>query len=326
MKIPRRRFLHLASGAAALPALSQSAWAQEAYPSRPVRIIMGVPAGGSADTITRLIARPLQERLGQPVIVENRPGAGTNLAIEMVVRAAPDGYTLLLTGPSAATNAALYSKLNYNFMRDMVPIAVVITVPNIMVVHPTVAAKSMLELIAYAKANPGKLNMASNGVGLSGHLAGELFKMMADVNMYHVPYRGDAPAITDLLSGVVQVMFGVLPASLGHIRDGRLRALAITSTTRSPALPDVPTVGEFLPGFEMGVWFGFCAPKETPSENINKLNREINACLSDATMRTRLADLGASPITGSPDDFSRLIATETEKWAKVIKFAGIKAE
>jgi tripartite-type tricarboxylate transporter receptor subunit TctC len=326
MKLPhRRQFLHLAAGAAALPAMSRAAWAQT-YPSRPVRIIIGVPAGGSGDILARLVAQSLQERLGQPFVVESRPGAGTNLAIETVVRAAPDGYTLLLTGPSAAINATLYGKLNYNFVQDIAPVASIIAVPNVLVVHPTVPAKTVPELIAYTRANPAKLNMASSGVGLSGHLAGELFKMMADVNMLHVPYRGEAPAFTDLLGGSVQVMFGVLPASLGHVRDGRLRALAVTSANRSEALPDVPSVAEFLTGFETTVWFGICAPKNTPSEIINRLNKATNEALGDPKLRTRLADFTGVPSPMTPAEFESFIAVEIEKFGKVIKFAGIKAE
>ena len=326
MKLPhRRQFLHLAAGAAALPAMSRAAWAQT-YPSRPVRIIIGVPAGGSGDILARLVAQSLQERLGQPFVVESRPGAGTNLAIETVVRAAPDGYTLLLTGPSAAINATLYDKLNYDFVRDIAPAASIIAVPNVLVVHPTVPAKTVPELIAYTKANPAKLNMASNGVGLSGHLAGELFKMMAGVDMLHVPYKGAAPALTDLLSGQVQVLFDNLSSSIAHIRAGRLRALAVTTVTRSAALPDIPTVGEFVPGYEASAWQGIGAPRNTPPEIIMKLSDEIGACLADARMRARIADLGGIELAGSPTSFEKLIADETEKWAKVVKFSGAKPD
>jgi tripartite-type tricarboxylate transporter receptor subunit TctC len=326
MKLPhRRKFLHLAAGAAALPVVSGVAWAQT-YPARPVRIIIGVPAGGTGDILARLIGQSLQERLGQPFIVENRPGAGTNLAIEAVVRASPDGYTLLLTGPSAVINATLYEKLNYNFIRDIAPVAGFTRVPNVMVVHPSVPAKTVPELIAYTKANPGKLTMASNGNGLSGHVAGELFKMMAGVNMLHVPYRGEAPAFSDLLSGQVQVMFGVLPGSLAHIRDGRLRALAVTSSMRSEALPDVPTVADFLPGYESSVWFGFGLPKDSPSALIDKLNKEINEAIVDPKIKARFADFASAPMIMTPAEFGRFISDETEKWGRVVKFSGAKVD
>ena len=276
MKLPRRQFLHLAAGAAALPAVSRIAWAQ-AYPTRPVRIIVGFAAGGAADIIARLIGQWLSERLGQPFVIENRPGAGSNIATEAVVRAPPDGYTLLLVGTANAINATLYDKLNFNFIRDIAPVAGIIRVPNVMVVNPSVPAKTVPEFIAYAKANPGKINMASGGIGTAAHVSGELFKMMAGVDMVHVPYRGAAPALTDLLGGQVQVMFASMPSSIEHIRAGKLRALAVTTATRSEALPDIPTVGEFVPGYEASAWYGVGAPKDTPAEIVDKLNKEINA-------------------------------------------------
>ena len=325
MKLPRRKFLHLAAGAAALPALSRIAGAQ-AYPSRPVRLIVPAPAGGGYDLTARLISQVLSERLGAPFIVDNRPGAGTNIGTETVVHAPPDGYTLLLVAAANAINATLYEKLNFNFIRDIAPVATIAGAPNVMVVHPSVSARTVPEFIAHAKANAGKLNMASAGNGTTPHLAGELFKMMTGVDMVHVPYRGGGPALTDLIGGQVQVYFGPMPPSIEHIRSGKLRALGVTSARRSQALPDIPSVSDFVPGYEASQWYGIGVPKNTPSEIIDKLNKEINAGLGDLKMKARLADLGGTPLVGSPADFSRLIAEDTEKWAKVIKFAGIKLE
>jgi tripartite-type tricarboxylate transporter receptor subunit TctC len=325
MKLPRRNFLHLSAGAAALPAVSRIAWAQ-AYPSRPVRIIVGVAAGGATDTLARLMGQWLSERLGQPFIIENRPGAGNSIGTEAVVRAPADGYTLLLCGVFDATNATFYDKLNYNFIRDIAPVAGVIRGSFVLVVHPSVPAKSVAEFVAYAKANPGKINLASAGIGSSTHAAGEMFKMMAGIDMVHVPYRGGGPALTDLLGGQVQVMFPSTVSSIGYIRAGRLRALAVTTATRSDALPDIPTVGDFVPGYEASYWNGIGAPKATPAEIIEKLNKEVNAGLADPKITARLADLGGTPLVGSPTDFGKLIADETEKWAKVIKSAGIKPQ
>jgi tripartite-type tricarboxylate transporter receptor subunit TctC len=322
VKLPRRQFLHLAAGAAALP-LSCIAWAQ-AYPSRPVRIVVGFAAGGGADITARLIGQWLSERLGQPFITENRPGAGGTLGTEAVVRAAPDGYTLLLTAISDAINATLYDKLN--FIRDIAPIAGIMVVPQVMVVHPSIPAKTVPEFIAYTKANPGKINMASGGVGGPSHVSGELFHMMAGVNMIHVPYRGVAPALTDLLGGQVQVTFASMPSSIAYIRAGKLRALALTTATRSEALPDLPTVGEFVPGYEASGWYGIGAPRNTPVELIDKLNKEINAGLADPKLRARLADVGGDVLALSPADFGKHIAEETEKWGKVIRAANIKPE
>ena len=325
MKLPRRRFLHLAAGAAALTGVSRMARAQ-AYPSRPVRIIDGFAAGGPADTLARLTAQWLSERLGQPFIIENRPGAGTNIATEAVVHAPADGHTLLLVGPSNATNATLFERLNFNFIRDIAPVAGIARVAFVLLVNPSLPAKTFLEFLTYAKANPAKINMASSGNGTPSHIAGELFKMMAGVNMLHVPYRGDVPAITALLGGQAQVYFGTLSGSIEYIRSGKLRALAVTTATRSEMLPDVPTIGEFVPGYEASTWYGVGAPKATPAEIIDKLNKEINAGLADPKLRVRLADLGDTVMMGSPADFGKLIADETEKWAKVIWAANIKAE
>jgi tripartite-type tricarboxylate transporter receptor subunit TctC len=323
MKLPRRQILHLAAGAAALPAVSRFAWAQ-AYPSRPVRIIVAFAPGGVGDITARLIGQWLSERLGQPFVIENRAGGGGNIGTEAVVRALPDGYTLLLCSSFNATNVSFYDKLNYNFIRDIAPVASITRVPSVMVVHPSVPAKSVPEFIAYAKANPRKLNMASAGIGLGSHIAGELFKMMAGIDMVHVPYRGGGPALNDLLGGQVQVYFGTTVSSIGYIRAGRLRALAVTTATRSDVLPNVPTVGEFLPGYEASGWTGIGAPKTTPAEIVEKLNNEINTGLADPKLKARLADLGGTVLPGSPADFGKLIVEETEKWAKVIKFAGIK--
>jgi tripartite-type tricarboxylate transporter receptor subunit TctC len=325
MKLPRRTFLHLAAGAAALPAVSRIARAQT-YPTRPVRIIVGFAAGGPTDLYARLIGQWLAERLGRPFLIENRPGAGGNIATESVVSAAADGYTLLLVAAANTINATLYDNLNYTFIRDIAPVAGILRTFYVMEVNPSVPAKTVPEFIAYAKANPGKVNMASAGSGTPQHVAGELFNMMAGVNMLHVPYRGAAPALTDLLGGQVQVMFDNLTSSIEHIRTGKLRALAVTTAVRSVALLDVPTVGDFLPGFEASGLYGLGAPKGTPAAIIERLNQEINAGLADPKIKARLADLGGTMLPGSPADFGKLIAEETEKWAKVVKFAGIKPE
>jgi tripartite-type tricarboxylate transporter receptor subunit TctC len=326
MKLPnRRQFLHLAAGAAALPASSRVVWAQP-YPSRPVRWIVGVASGGPVDFLARLMGQWLSERLGQPFIIENRPGAGTNIATEMVVRAAPDGYTLLMVASSSAINATLYEQLNFNFIRDIAPIASILRSPNVMVVHPSFPAKTVPEFIAYAKANPGKINMANPGTGTSPHMSGQLFKMMAGVDLIDVPYRGGAPALTDLIGGQVQVMFDPTTSMVEPIRAARLRALAVTSATRSAALPDVPALGDFLLGYESSSWFGVGAPKNTPPEIIDKLNKEINAGLADSKIKARLVDLGGTMLAGSPADFGKLIAEETEKWGKVVKFSGAKPD
>jgi tripartite-type tricarboxylate transporter receptor subunit TctC len=325
MKLPRRNFLHLAAGATALPAVSHIAWAQE-YPTKPVRIIVGFAPGGGADIAARLIGQWLSERLGQSFVIENRPGAGSNIATEAVVRAPSDGYTLLLVSAPAAINATLYEKLSFNFIRDIAPVASISQVPHVMVVHPSFPAKTVPEFIAYAKANAGKINMASAGNGSTPHVAGELFKMMAGVNLIHVPYRSAGPALTDLLGGQVQVMFDNMASSIEHIRAGKLRPLAVTTTMRSETLPDVPTVSEFVPGYEVSNWFGVGAPKATPAEILDRLNKEINASLADPKLRARLADLGGTPLVGSPADFGKLIAAETEKWAKVIRAANIKPD
>jgi tripartite-type tricarboxylate transporter receptor subunit TctC len=325
MKLPRRYFLYLAAGAAALAAPSRIARAQ-AYPSRPVRLIVPLAPGGATDIIARVIGQWLAERLGQPFIIENRPGAGTNLGTEAVVRAAPDGYTLLLAAPNNAINASFYDKLNFNFIRDIAPVASLISHPLVMVMNPSVPAKTVPEFLAYAKANPRKLNMASPGNGTPNHVSGELFKMMAGVDMVHVPYRSGGPALTDLIAGQVQVMFPATVSSIEYIRDGRLRALAVTTATRSELLPDIPTMGEFVPGYEASGWFGVGAPKATPAEIVEKLNKEINAGLADPKIKARLADLGGAVLALSPAGFEKLIADETEKWTKVVKFAGIKPD
>jgi tripartite-type tricarboxylate transporter receptor subunit TctC len=326
MKLPhRRQFLHLTAGAAALPATTRIARAQ-AYPSRPVRIVVSAPPGANFDMLARLFGQRLSERLGQPFIVDNRPGGGTNIGTEAVVRAPADGYTLLVVGPPAAMNATLYAKLSFNFIRDIAPIAAVFRVPLVLVVHPSVAAKTVPEFIAHTKANPGKISMASAGKGTMPHVAGELFKTMTGINLVHVPYRGGAPALTDLLAGQVQVMFDTVTTSIGHISAGRLRPLAVTAATRWEGLPGISTVGDFVPGYEASAWFGIGAPKNTPIEIIEKLNREINAGLAAPEMKARLADLGGTVLPGSPSDFGKLIADETEKWGKVIRAANIKLE
>ena len=298
----------------------------QTYPTRPVRLIIGYPPGGSADITARLLGQWLSERLGQPFVIESRPGASTNIATEAVVRAPPDGYTLLLVAPANAINATLYEKLNFNFIHDIAPVAGIIRFPNVMVVNPLVPAKTVPEFIAYAKANPGRLNMASSGNGSTIHVSGELFKMMTGVNMIHVPYRGGAPALTDMISGQVQVMFDNVPTSIEFIRAGKLRALAVTTATRSEVLPDLPTVADFVPGYEASAWYGVGVPKGTPDDIIDKLNKEINAILAEPKAKARLADLGASLLAGSPADFGKLVADETEKWGKVVKFSGAKPD
>jgi tripartite-type tricarboxylate transporter receptor subunit TctC len=325
MKLPRRQFLQLAAGAAALPAVSRVAWAQ-AYPSRPVRLVVGYAPGGAGDISMRLLGQWLSERFGQQFIVENRTGAGTNIATESVVRAAADGYTLLMSSAANAINATLYDRLNFNFIRDTTPISGILRVPHVIVVHPSFSAKTLPEFIAYAKANPGKLTWASPGVGTAGHVCGELFKMMAGLNMVHVPYRGGGAAMADLLSGQLQVYIGAMTSSLEYVKASRLRALAVSTATRSEALPEVARVSDFVPGFETSDWGGVSAPKSTPSDLVDKLNKEINTALADPNFKARLADLGAAPFPGSPAQFGTFIAEETEKWAKVVKFAGIKAE
>ena len=324
MKLPRRNFLHLAAGIAALPAVSSVAWAQ-AYPTRPVRLIEGFGAGSAPDVLARLIGQSLSEQLGQSFVVENRSGANSNIATDAVARASPDGYTLLLITSANAINATLYDKLNYNFIRDIVPIASIVRVPLVMEVHPSVPARTVAEFIAYAKANPGKINMASAATGGLTHVAGELFKMMAGVDLFHVPYRG-AQVFPALLAGEAQVYVGPLLSSIGYVRAGNLRALAVTTTTRSPVLPDIPALSETLPGYEASTWYGIGAPKNTPAEIIKRLNTQVNASLADANFQARLANLGATVLPGSPADFAKLIADETEKWGKVIRTAGIKVE
>jgi tripartite-type tricarboxylate transporter receptor subunit TctC len=323
MKLARRQFLRLVVVSAAAPALSPLAWAQ-AYPSRPARIIVGSLPGATPDILARLLGQWLSERFGQPFVIENRPGAGGNIGTEAVVRAPADGHTLLLLTTANAISATLYDKLNFNFIHDIAPVASIIRQPYVMLVHPSVPAKTVSELIDYAKANPNKLNMASVGKGTGTHVAGELFKMMAGINMIHVPYRGGAPAMTDLIAGQVQVMFSVPVTAVEHVRAGRLRALAVTTATRSEALPDVPTVGDVVPGYEASAWFGVGVPNNTPAEIVDELNREINTALADPKIRARLADEGGGQLALSPADFGKLIAEETEKWAKVIRAANIK--
>jgi tripartite-type tricarboxylate transporter receptor subunit TctC len=324
MKHTRRRFLHLAASAAALPILPSIASAQ-AYPARPVRWIVGYPAGGGTDIFIRLLAQSLSERLGQQFVIENRAGAASNIGTEAVVRAPADGYTLLGTDAAAAINATLYDNLNFNFIGDIVLVGI-IRGPLVMLVHPSVPAKTVPEFIAYAKANPGKISEASAGTGNATHMAGELFKVMTGIDMTHIPYRGAAPAVTDLLGGQVQIYFGSLPATIEHIRSGKLRALAVTTSTRFEALPDVPTVGEFVPGYEASQWFAAGLRKGTPAAIVDKLNKEIVVALADPKMKARLADLGTTVFPGTPDDFGKFIAEETDKWAKVVKFSGAKPE
>jgi tripartite-type tricarboxylate transporter receptor subunit TctC len=326
MKLPhRRKFLHLAAGAAALPVVSRVAWAQ-AYPARPVRMIAATAAGAAPDILARLIGQWLSERLGQQFVIENRPGAGSNIGTEAVVRATADGYTLLLVQPAAAVNATLYEKLNFNFIRDIAPVAGIVRVPLVMLVNPSVPATTVAEFITYAKANPGKINVASPGNGTLPHIVGELFKMMAGVDMVHVPYRGETPALTDLLGGQVQVMFPAPIAMVESIRAGKLRALAVTTTMRWEGLPDIPTVNDAVPGFEASTWFGVGAPKDTSAEIVGRLNKEINAALADSKLRERLTALGGIILPGSAAEFGKLIADETEKWGKVIRAANIKPE
>jgi tripartite-type tricarboxylate transporter receptor subunit TctC len=326
MKLPhRRQFLHLASGAVALPALSRIASAQT-YPTRPVRLVVGFAAGQAIDILARLIAQSLSERFGQQFIVENRPGGGGNIATEAVVRAPPDGYTLLAVGSNNMINATLYEKLNFDFIRDIALVASIYRVPQVMEVNPSFPAKTLPELIAYAKANPGKINFASAGNGSVAHVTAELFKMMAGVNMQHVPYRGAAPALTDLLGGQVHLMFDNMPSSIEHIRAGRLRPLAVTATARLEGLPDVPTVADFLPGFETSAWAGIGAPKNTPAEIIDQLNRETNAALADPKLKARVADLGGMVFPRSSAEYEKRVAEETEKWGKVVKFSGARPD
>ena len=325
MNLPRRKFLHLAAGAAALPFAPHIARAQ-VYPTRPVRLIVPLAPGGATDIVARLMGQWLSERLGQPFIIENRPGAGGNIGTDTVVKARPDGYTILMASTTNAINATLYDKLSFNFIRDIAPVATISRNTLVMVVHPSIPAKTVPEFIAYAKANPRKLNMASPGNGSPNHVSGELFKMMTGVDMVHVPYRSGGPALTDLLGGQMQVMFPAIVSSIEYIRADRLRALAVTAATRSDELPDIPTVAEFVPGYEASNWFGVAAPKATPAETVEKLNEEINAGLADPKIKARLAELAAMVLAGSPADFGKLIAEDTEKWAKVVKSAGIKPE
>jgi tripartite-type tricarboxylate transporter receptor subunit TctC len=325
VKLPRRKFLHLTAGNGALPVASRFAWAQS-YPSRPVRIIVGLAPGGTSDISARLVGQWPSERLGRQFITENKTGAAGNIAAEYVVNATPDGYTLLVFASPAAINATLYTNLNFNLIRDVAPVASILRVPDVILVNPSFPAKTVPELIAYAKANPGKINMATAGIGTTPHIFGELFKMMAGVNLLPVHYRGGGPALADLLGGQVQVMFDPVGEAIGYIKAGTLRALAVTSATRLAALPDIPTVGDFVPGYEADGWSGIGAPKNTPIEIIDTLNKEINAGLTDPKMKAHLADLGSTPLAGSPGDFGKLIAGEINKWAKVIKFANIKAE
>src|SRR3954468_7318293 len=325
MNFPRRQLLKLAVGASVLPAFTQLVKAEN-YPTRPIRLVIGYTPGGSADLTARLMGQWLSERLGQSFVVENRPGGGTNIATEAVVRAPPDGYTFLLAAPANAINASLYDKLNFNFLRDTEPVAGIIRFPNVVVVNPSVPVKTIPELIAYAKANPGKLNMASSGNGSTIHMSGELFKMLTGTDMVHVPYPGGAPALTDLISGQVQVMFDNIPTCAEHVKSGKLRGLAVTSTTRSDVLPDLPTLADFLPGYEASAWYGFAAPKNTPPEIIDTLNKATNAVLAEPAAKTRFTELGAMLLPGSPADFAKLLAGETEKGGKGGKVAGVKMD
>ncbi len=325
MTICRRRFLHLTTGAVAMPALSRIARA-DSYPSRPVHLIVFYAAGGGNDIIARLMGQWLSQRLGQSFVVENRPGGGGNLGTEYVVHAAPDGYTLLLSSTANVVNASLYNNLDFDFVRDIAPVASISYEPNIMVVNPSVPAKTVPEFIAYAKANPGKINFGSAGIGSSQHMSGELFKMMAGIDMTHVPFRGTAPALQNLLGGQIQLMYASMPATLEHVRSGRLVALGVTIPKRSDVLPDVPAISEFLPGFDAEVYYGICAPKSTPPEIVDRLNKEINAGLADPEFKAKLTELGSAVLPGSPADFGKFLANESDKWAKVVKFANIKAE
>ncbi|HMG80837.1 MAG TPA: tripartite tricarboxylate transporter substrate binding protein [Xanthobacteraceae bacterium] len=325
MTLPRRKFLHLTASAMALPALSRVARA-DTYPSHPVRLLVGFAAGSTTDILGRLIGQWLSQRLGQQFIIENRPGAGGNVAAEEMIKSTPDGYTLYMVPPAVAANAALYPHLNFVFLRDATAVAGVVRVPNVAEVNPSLPVKTIPELIAYAKANPGKLSFESAGIGTASHLAGQLFNAMTGANLQHVPYRGDGPAMVDLIGGQIQVGFATMTASIGHIRSGQLRALAVTTLKRSDALPGVPTVAETVPGFEASSWFGIAAPKGTPADIVALINRETNAGLADPTIKARLDDMGGMALTGSPADFGKLITDETEKWGKVISDAGIKAE
>jgi tripartite-type tricarboxylate transporter receptor subunit TctC len=325
MTLPRRRFLQLAASAATLSAAQHTAWAQ-AYPARAVRVVVPVAAGGANDVTARLISQWLSEHLGQQFFVENRPGAGTNIGTEAVIRAPADGYTLLISGSNAAINPTLFQNLNFNFIRDTAPIGSIVRVPQLMQVHPSVPAKTVPEFIAHAKANPGKIAMGSGGNGSPAHVIGEYFKLVTGTDLTHVPYRGAAPAVTDLLGGQIQVAFTELATSLGHVKSGSLRALAVTTAARTEALPDVPTLSEFIPGFEASQWVGLVAPKDTPPAIVEKLNAEINAALADPGIKARFADLGGTVLPGSPDDFGKLVRDETEKWGKVIRAAKIKVE
>jgi tripartite-type tricarboxylate transporter receptor subunit TctC len=323
--IPRRHFLRLTGGAAAMPFVSRIARA-ETYPSRIVRLVVGFPAGSSMDVVARLLGQWLSERLGQQFIIENKTGAGSNLAMQAVVNAAPDGYTLAVVGTNNTINTTLYDKLSFDFSRDIIPVASLVRTPCVMAVNPSVPAQTVPEFIAYAKANPGKINMASGGIGTVTHVSGELFKMMAGVDLLHVPYRGSPPALTDLISGQMQVMFDTVPTSLGFLRAGKLRPLAVTTTTRLDSLPDVPPLTEFLPGYETSFWLGIGAPRNTPPDIVQTLNREISAGLANAKLKSQLVDLGAIPMPMTSEQFGQLIAADTEKWKKVVRFAGLKAE
>ena len=325
MTLPRRAFLHLAAGAAALPTVSRIARAQT-YPSRPVHWIVSFPAGGPNDIVARIIGQYLSDHLGQQFVIENRAGAGGNIGMQSVLTSAPDGYTIAFVGPNYAINATLYEKLPFNFIRDSAPVAGTMRLANVMEVHPAVPANNVAEFIADAKANPGKINFASGGVGTSPHLSGELFKTMTETNIVHVPYRGTAPALTDLVAGQVQVMFDNIPGSIGHIRTGKVRALGVTAAKRVAALPDVPTIGETVPGYEVSIWYGIAAPRGTPPEVIEKLNQAVNAVLAYPKLQARLAELGGEPMPMTPAEFGKLVAEETEKWAKVIRAANIKVE
>jgi tripartite-type tricarboxylate transporter receptor subunit TctC len=325
MRLPRRQFLHLAAGAATMPSVTRLAWAQT-YPGRPVHVIAGFAAGGGVDITARLIGQWLSDRLGQTFVTENRPGAGGNIGTETVANAAPDGYTLLLATVPNAVNATLYEKLNFNFIRDIAPVGGIIRVPQVILVHPSVPAKTVPEFIAYAKANPGKVNMASAGNGSAPHMAGELFNVMAGVNLVHVPYRGQGPALTDLLGGQVQVLFATTPGTTEYVKTGKLRGLAVTTAARAEVLPDLPAVGDFVPGYEASQWYGLAAPRNTPAAIVERLNSEINAALADPKMKARFADIGGEPLAGAPAAFGSLIAAETEKWGKVVRAAGLKPE
>ena len=326
VKLPRRKFLHLIAGSLAMPAMPRVAAAAQGYPSRPVRLIVPFGSAGATDIVARLIGQWLSERLAQPFVIENRPGAGGNLGMEALVRSPPDGYTLVLMGLPSAINVTLYQNLSFNLARDIAPVAGIVRFPNLMVVNPTIPAKTVPEFIAYAKAHPGRLNMSSPGNGSTPHVFGELFKMMAGIDMVHVPYRSVAAAMTDMLSGQVQVAFGTSASTIEYVRAGTLRALAVTTATRSELLPELPAIAEFLPGYEASAWFGVAAPRNTPVEIVERLNAEINACLAEPRLNARLADLGGVPLPGSPDDFARLINREVAKWAKVVKFSGATAQ